>query len=134
MHTADKVKDNPKINGILDQGKVLVFDRYYTAQLAYQCAQGFPLEKALKVAEIFEVPKPDKILLLKITPETSLKRKREENNGNLDRNEKNPEFQQRVATQYERVAQDSVFGPWYVLDGERSKDGVFELVKKVLQL
>ena len=134
LHSTDRIKHRDRINNLQQNGTTVICDRYYTTILAYQCAQGFPLEKALKMAEMFEVPKPDKILLLKISPETSLKRKIKEKQGNLDRFEKNRDLQRRVAEQYDSLVRDSVFGPWYAIDGEKPIEDVFSQVKKVLNV
>lgn len=134
LHAADRIKDKEKIKQLLARGETVICDRYFTSILGYQCAQGFSVEKALKVAEMFEVPKPDKILLLKISPETSIKRKHKENDGDLDRFERNAELQTNVSVMYDKLVQDSVFGSWYVIDGEKPVEEVFDQIKKVLQV
>jgi len=134
LYGTDMAKDSDKINAWKDQGKVVIADRYFTSTLAYQTMFGVPREKCLKFAEIMGLVKPDAIIFLKIESETSLVRKRGEKQGNVDRFEENTEIHQKTLESYDSLIRDSVFGPWYVLDGERSKDGVFELVKKVLQL
>ena len=81
---------------------------------------------------MFELPKPDKILFLKISPETSVERKKREKNGDIDRYEENLNFLHKVARMYEKLVSENILGPWYVIDGEKSIENVFEQVKKVL--
>lgn len=136
LHAADRIKDTDKIRQFLNEGRVVICDRYYTSILGYQCGQGFPLEKALKIADMFEVPKPDIIIYLKISPETSVKRKAGEKGGgdNLDRNESNKELQEKLINFYDKLIEDQVWSSWYVIDGEKSIEEVFEQVKKILQV
>ncbi len=134
LHATDRIKDIPKIRRMLEDGHTVICNRYYTSILGYQHAQGFSLETALKIADIFGVPKPDVIIFLKISPETSIKRKNNEKSGNIDRNEKNMELLVKVNAMYEKLAEGSVFGPWHVIDGEKPIEEVFEQVKKILDV
>ena len=111
----------------------MIADRYFTSVLAYQGLRGFSIENALKFAEIFRLPKPDIILFLRISPETSIRRKRIEKRD-LDRNESDRAFLEKVSASYEKLAKDQVWGSWFVLDGEKSKEEVFGQIRKVLRL
>jgi dTMP kinase len=134
LHAADRIKDKEKINRFLNEGRIVICDRYYTSIFGYQCSHGIPLENALKIAEMFEVPKPDIVMYLKISPETSLKRKYGEKGGNLDRNEADKEKQQRLSDYYDKLVREQVWSSWYVIDGELSIEEVFGQVRKVLQI
>lgn len=131
LHAADRVKDKEKIIQFLNEGKTVICDRYFTSILAYQCGQGFPLDKALNLADILGIPKPDTIIYLKITPETSIKRKLGEKND-LDRNESNKELQERISKQYETLIESNVFGKWVVINGERTREEVLQEIIKLL--
>ncbi|MCJ7816913.1 MAG: dTMP kinase, partial [Candidatus Aenigmarchaeota archaeon] len=106
LYATDMVKDRDKVLGWLKQGKVVIADRYFTSMLAYQ-GLGFPIENALKFAEIFSLPKPDIILFLRISPETSIKRKKVEKR-NLDRNEGDRAFLSKVSASYESLIKNQV--------------------------
>ena len=43
----DMAKDNEKIRAWIEQGKVVITDRYYTSTLAYQSMFGIPMEKIM---------------------------------------------------------------------------------------
>lgn len=133
LYSSDYVKDQEKIKKLLEEGKTVICDRYFTSALAYQGLRGFPLEKALKFAEMFGIRKPDIIIFLRVSPETSVKRKYKEKNS-LDRNESNKEFLGRVSKFYDSLIDKQVFGKWVVLDSEKSKEGVFEEIRKALDL
>jgi dTMP kinase len=81
LHLADKAKDVPLIRQHLESGKTVICNRYFNSILGYQCGQGFPLGKALEMAGIFGIPKPDVVFYLRISPGTSLERKKREKDG-----------------------------------------------------
>lgn len=132
LYGLDMIKDREKILGWLNEGRTVIADRYFTSILAYQ-GMDFPLENALKFAEIFRLPKPDIIFFLKISPEISIKRKKGEKK-NLDRNEADMELHKKVAASYENLIKNQVWASWFVIDGEKNKEEVFGQIKKVLRL
>ena len=133
LHATDRVKDKERILRFLQEGRTVICDRYLTSALAHQCAQGYPLEKALKIAEILGIPKPDRVIYLRISPETSVRRKTGEKKE-LDRNEKDIALMERVGRFYDRLVESQTWCSWFVLDGERSIEQVFEDVKRVAQM
>jgi len=132
LHIADFTKDAVRIKQWLEEGKMVIADRYITTTIAYQGFR-FPVEKIINLADIFELPKPDAIVYLKISAETSIKRKLKEKDE-LDRNESNKEFLEQLGKFYLKLIEKNVFGKWVVVDGEKSKEEVFEEVKKALDL
>ena len=133
LYATDIVKDQTKIRSWLREGKIVISDRYITSTMAYQTLQGIPLETILEFCELFKIQKPDVILYLNISPKTSAKRKFEEK-GNLDKNEANRIFLERVSQKYKELAKQSVFGSWFVVDAERSVEEVFEQIKRILRI
>ncbi len=131
LYAGDMVKDKEKINGWLNQGKTVICDRYFLSTIVYQGIRGFRLEKALKFAEDFGIPKPDIVFFLKISPKESARRKMDEH-GKLDRNEADPAFLGSVNASYERIARDNVFGQWFIIDGEKPKVDIAKEVLNVL--
>jgi len=131
LYFIDFVKDVEKINKWLKEGKVVIADRYFTSALAYQGLGGFPQKKALKIAELFKLVKPDLIIYLKVSPETSIKRKFKEKNS-LDRNEKNKKLLFEVDKSYQKLIKNNVFGKWVVVNGEDSIKEVFENIKNII--
>jgi dTMP kinase len=134
LHAADRLKDKEYIQDCVKNGKILLADRYYTTTLVYQYVKGIPLEKILKLSELFEMPKPDLSILIRISPETSLERKSKEKPGNLDRHEEDLHFQKSLAEMYDKIARENVFCPWAVVDGEKSIEEVFNQIINVLKM
>ena len=128
LYFVDFLKDKQKIEKWQKEEEIIVSDRYFTSTLAYQCVQDFPVQNARDIAQIFELPKPDLIIYLKISPETGTQRKLKEKKD-LDRHESNKQFIERVANFYERLIKDQTYSKWVVIDGEKSIKGVFEDIK-----
>ncbi len=133
LYAGDMVKDRQKISGWLDEGKTVIADRYFNSTIVYQGLRGFKLEKALRFAEDFGIPKPDIVILLRISALLSAKRKMGEN-GKLDRHEEDVSFLEAVSRSYQKMAMDNVFGSWFVVDGERPKEDVQKEVLKILKI
>jgi dTMP kinase len=133
LYAGDMVKDREKIRAWLEQGKTVISDRYFNSTIVYQGLRGFKLEKALRFAEDFGIPKPDIVILLKISPEESARRKMGEN-GKLDRHEEDIRFLELVNDSYHQMAMENVFGRWFIINGERPKKAVCQEVLKVLKV
>lgn len=132
FYAADMINDKEKIKLWLKEGKYVIADRYFTSTLAYQGLGGVKTEKLLKLAELFEMPKPDLVLFLKVSPEISMQRKLNEKTD-LDRNESDKTFLEKLSVFYEQLIKDQALSQWYALDGEKSKEEVFEQIKRVLR-
>jgi len=132
LYALDMLNDMNIIKDSLRRGRIVLSDRYFLSTIAFQGVQGFPLEKALKFAELFDIVKPDIIFYLKVSPETSMIRKKKEKT-NLDIFEKDIEFRKRVSQQYDYLAENNVFGKWITIDAEKSIEEVFEDIKKAVE-
>ncbi len=133
LYAADMIKDRDKISKWLEEGRIVIADRYITSTIAYQGFRGFPVEKIINLAELFGLPKPEVIIYLKVSAEISMKRKLKEK-PDLDRNESDKKFLEKLAGFYLELAEKNIFGKWIVVDGEKSREEVFEEIRKVLEL
>lgn len=131
LYFTDFIKDQGKIKNWLKQRKIVICDRYFTSTLAYQGLKGFPVKTALKIAKNFGLPEPDLIIYLKISPETSMKRKIKEKR-NLDRHEADEKFLGKLGKSYERLIKKQIFSRWIAIDGEKPAKEVFEEIKSKL--
>jgi dTMP kinase len=61
------------IHPALSSGKIIVMDRYYYSNMAYQSALGLDMDKIKAVNEKF-APKPDLVVILDAPPKTGLDR------------------------------------------------------------
>ena len=130
LHLADFLKDKENIVHYLRKGENIISLRYFTSTLAYQGLKGFPIKKGLEIAKLVSLPKPDLVIYLDISPETSMRRKRKEKRK-LDRNESNKILLSKVRRFYKKLVKGQVFAKWVSIDGEESVKDVFQ---KVLRL
>lgn len=131
LHLTDFIKDKDDIIRRLNKGETIVSLRYFTSTLAYQGLKGFPIEKGLAVARLLNLPIPDLIIYLDISPDISIKRKLKEKR-NLDRNESDKILLSKVRKFYKKLIRDHVFGRWVLLNGEEPIDDVFREVLKIV--
>lgn len=133
FYLADILKDKRKIENYLKRGYTIVSDRYITSTLAYQ-GSSLGVSKVKNIIENFSFPKPDMVIYLKVSVDTSFKRKKKEKKK-LDRNEVNKKFLKKVSKIYEKISKNSLFGKkWVIINGEKSKKEVFEEIRKKLKI
>jgi dTMP kinase len=119
----------------INKGINVLGDRTYTTTGAFQgYAEGGNQKKILDMADVIMGKyKPDAVILLDISQETSYKRRGFNVNGDpFDR--ETPEYLKKVISGYRRMAKSS-WGDlkWYVVDGEPAPDEVTEAITKVLE-
>jgi dTMP kinase len=126
LYTADRFEHLKKtILPALADGKTVVSDRYYYSTIAYESAIfGVKPEWIRKLHE--NVRKPDLVIFIDIAPEISLQRKRARPDDRLEK----VELLRKVRDAYHRMAKDERF---FVVNGDRTKDEVFEDVKKIAE-
>lgn len=118
------------IKPALDEGKIVVADRFYDSTVAYQgfARQIMPAEEILALNKmILNSLKPDLTFYLEIKPEIAFKRKGE---TALDRMEKEPlQFHQRVYEGYHFMAKKEK-ERFAVIDATKSIDEIHNQIKQ----
>ena len=112
LYAADRRYNLPKINELLDDGYVVIIDRYVTSNMAHRGGMLDSKEERMKIYnkiemleyEINELPRPDKTVLLYLPYEYAceLKKKRREV---ADEAERNIEYLQRGERAYLELAE-----------------------------
>lgn len=115
MYVANRYERRAEMARWLQEGLVLVCDRYLASSIAYGEAQGLDPEW-LRDMQRF-LPTPDLTILLDIAPETAVQRKA----TGRDRYERDLALLSRVRDSYRRQAEQD---GWLRLDGERPRDAV----------
>lgn len=119
----------------VDRGIHVLGDRAYPSTGAYQgYAEGGDQERILKIADIImRGYKPDAVLLLDISGDTSRKRRGKDVNGDpFDR--ETPEYLDRVVGGYREMAKTGWGGlNWFVVNGEPKPEVVSESIARVLE-
>lgn len=133
LYFADFIKDKELLKNRLENGTIWVADRYFTSTMAYQNINGLALEKMLKLAELFDLRKPDLCIYIKISPETAYARKLAQKGlTSMDRHEENKKFLDSLYSAYEKMSKENIFCEWETIDGERSVEEVFTQITNLL--
>lgn len=124
LFVANRYESRPRIEHWIDEGVVVICDRYLASSVAYGAAQG------LDAAWLYDVqrrlPQPDLTLLLDIAPETAVTRKA----TGRDRFERDLDLLTRVRAAYRAQAGHP---GWVSLDGERAADDVEHDVVRIVR-
>jgi thymidylate kinase len=99
--------------------------------MVYQRIKGMPISKLNILAQTFGLIKPDKVIYLRISPETSFERKLQQKE--LDRHEGDKKFLNILFDNFEKTAKEC---NWEVVDGERpinkvTKD-IINIINKII--
>ena len=119
LYVANRYEHRPEIVATIDQGGIVVCDRYLASSIAYGEAQG--LDPQWLAAIQVHLPQPSLTVLLDIPPEASLERKQLAR----DRYERDLALLERVRASYRRQATQP---SWHLVDGRCSRDEVSDTV------
>jgi dTMP kinase len=120
----------------LNQGKIVISDRYYHSTLAYQQAQGLELKWLLELNKNFI--KPDLTIILDVEPKTAIERIEIDKDRKIEDRKKfeKLEFLKKVRKNFldlPKILKDEKI---VVIDGNEEKEKVFEAIlneiKKIL--
>lgn len=111
----------------------LIVDRYLPCTLVFQGAKGFPLQKGLEFAKLFDMVLPDRIFYLKVPWEVAYERKNKEARES-DIHEKDKNLYQKTADLYDKMLEKEILAPWTVIDAtqtpEEEAKQIVEIIKK----
>ncbi|PWB54222.1 MAG: dTMP kinase [Candidatus Methanoperedenaceae archaeon] len=128
----DILKDQDKIYHILKKGNIVVMDRYFSSNLAFQCAKGFDFQSAVTIIRTMDVIEPDLTLFIQIPPGLALKRKFNQKRS-LDRHEKDMELLEKVDNIYEKMHSEEILSKkWIKIDGDRDLNKIEEEIQHIL--
>jgi len=119
LYVANRYERKSEMLTWMEEGLVLVSDRYQASSVAYGEAQGLDAAWLLDIQR--GLPSPDLTLFLDIAPDTAVVRKAK----GRDRFERDLELLSRVRTSYRRQAEGDA---WVLIDGEAPKPDVARAV------
>ncbi len=123
LFTADRAEHLEKeIKPALEQGKIVICERYFYSTIAYQVAQGLD-KKWLKELNAFAM-RPDLTLLLDLDPEISVKR------TSTKEKFETLEFLKKVRQNYLALAKEEKFS---IIDAAKTKTEMKEEMLKIVQ-
>lgn len=121
----DRADDvNKNINPALDDGKIILMDRYCFSNAAYQGAMGLSWQKILDENRIRKFPFPHHVFFIDITVKTALERITLRNGTERDIFEKQSTLES-IYNNYHAMKDDS----FSVIDGSPDEETVFQRVK-----
>ena len=115
------------IKPALEKGYIVLCDRYKYSTMAFQSAQGIPLQELIDAQS--HLPTPDLVFLLDLPVETAAQRM-----SARDGREKfeNKEFSEKVRRNYLHLAA-TLRDPIVVIDASKSKEEVFQQLRDALE-
>ncbi|MBN2039695.1 MAG: dTMP kinase [Spirochaetes bacterium] len=122
----DDREDDVRINiqPSIEGKRLIILDRYYFSNAAYQGAMGLSPERIIMENKKRKFPEPDRIFFIDINPELALERiHQRNNNGRLEIFEKTG-FLKKVNGIYHSIMDNR----YLCLDGTKSIDEIFELI------
>ena len=119
----DDVKSN--ILPALNEKKIVIMDRYYYSNAAYQGAAGLAPEHIIAENRNMRFPEPDRVYFVDIPPETAIQRVSGRRNKTKEIFEKES-FLRKVREIFLSIADER----FLVIDGTKSIEEIFDIIKK----
>ena len=113
-----------KINPALNEGKIVLMDRYYYSTMAYQAAAGIDIKRIRKDNEF--APKPDIVLVFDLPADLAMKRVRGHSVADVFEKE---EHLEKVRKAYLNLEDDSLVR---IIDATRTPEEIFDEVWKLV--
>jgi len=126
---------NSLVKPALAEGINVLTDRAHTSTATYQgFAEGGNMEQILAISEVvMEGARPDAVIFLEVSEETSIKRRAAETNGDpFDKQGR--DYLGKLIAGYRKMVQESWGGlKWYMVNGEGTVEEVQARVSEVLR-
>ena len=113
-----------KINPALNEGKIVLMDRYYYSTMAYQAAAGIDVKRIRKDNEF--APKPDIVLIFDLPADLAMKRVRGHSVADVFEKE---EHLEKVRKAYLNLKDDPLVR---IIDATRTPEEIFDEVWKLV--
>ncbi|HEY3094511.1 MAG TPA: dTMP kinase [Nitrososphaera sp.] len=123
LFSANQWEKKKEIESMVENGTIVVMNRYWQSNLIYGAANGIDTRWLLKLDK--GLPKEDLVVVILVNPGTSSKRA-----DTQDTFESDPQLAARAYKNYLKFAKQ--FG-WKVIDGSKSKDQVHQEVMKLIR-
>ena len=115
---------NQKIKPALDDGKIVLMDRYYYPTMAYQAAAGIDVNRIRRDNEF--APKPDIVLIFDLPADLAMKRVRSHSVADVFEKE---EHLEKVRKAYLNLEDDSLVR---IIDATRTPEVIFDEVWRLV--
>jgi dTMP kinase len=122
--SANRWEKKKEIESMMDNGTVLILNRYYQSNLVYGISNGLNINWLLNLDK--GLPKEDLVIVLEINPKISYQRAVEY----LDAFERDQKLLSDVHKNYRKLARQF---KWKIINGERSKDEIHQDIMKMIK-
>ncbi|MCS4540939.1 MAG: dTMP kinase [Euryarchaeota archaeon] len=123
LYAANRWEKKEDIESWLNQGKIVIIDRYSQSNLAYGLAHGLSLQWLFNLEK--GLPRADLAIVIDVSPQTSYKRKQK----NRDIYEMDLDYLTKVREAYLKLSRKF---KWAVIDGEKSVKNVHAAIWKIV--
>jgi len=123
LFAADRARHQERIKKFLEEGKIVISDRYCYSNFAYQAAKGIELEWLKEIEK--HIIKPDLVILIDIPVEMSIKRVMQSTIEDftkqeiISRLEKEKENLESIRKIYLKIAKTDEETKWIIVDGTK---------------
>ena len=125
LFTLNRYEEKPVIERLLDEGSIIVMNRYYQSNIIYGLADGITRHEWLESLD-GEMPQANLIIILDISVEESMSR-----NSNPDVNEQDKNYLRKVRSYFIKYA--NAYG-WKIVDANnKSKEEIHGEVTKIAE-
>jgi dTMP kinase len=122
--SANRWEKKKEIESMMDNGTILILNRYYQSNLVYGISNGLNINWLLNLDK--GLPKEDLVIILEINPKVSYQRAVE----CPDAFEKDRKLLADVHKNYRKLARQF---KWKIINGEKSKDDVHQDIMKIVK-
>jgi dTMP kinase len=122
--SANRWEKKKEIESMMDNGTVLILNRYYQSNLVYGMSNGLNINWLLSLDR--GLPKENLVIVIEVNPKISYQRA----GGYLDAFEKDQKLLSDVHKNYRKLARQF---KWKIINGERSKDEVHQDIMKMVK-
>jgi dTMP kinase len=123
LFSANRWEKKKEIESMLENGTIIVMNRYWQSNLVYGVANGMDINWLLRLDK--GLPKEDIVLVMLVNPNISAKRAEMQ-----DAFESDPQLAAKAYKNYLKFAKQY---RWKVLDGSKSKEQVHQEITKIIR-
>jgi dTMP kinase len=122
LFSANRWEKKKEIESMLENGTIIVMNRYWESNLVYGVANGIDVNWLLRLDK--GLPKEDLVLMLLVNPSISAKRAEIQ-----DAFESDPQLAAKAYKNYLKFAKQF---KWKIIDGSKSKELVHQEIMKII--
>ena len=123
LFSANRWEKKKEIESMLENGTIIVMNRYWQSNLVYGVANGMDINWLLRLDK--GLPKEDIVLVILVNPNISAKRAEMQ-----DAFESDPQLAAKAYKNYLKFAKQY---RWKVIDGSKSKEQVHQEITKIIR-